>query len=82
MRGRWMLATLAAALTAQATTVVAQPRPGGSPRDAVNGRFESAAPAVGEPMPDVAVYGADGEQLRLKALLRGHYTVLVLGCLT
>ena len=31
---------------------------------------------------DAAVYNANGEQLSLQTLLQGHYTVIVLGCLT
>jgi len=45
-------------------------------------RFETSAPAIGEPMPNLAVYDASGKELRLRELLRDHYTVLVLGCLT
>ncbi len=52
------------------------------PRQQANRRFESTAPAVGEPLPDLAVYDAGGKELRLGELLQGHYTVIVLGCLT
>ena len=33
-------------------------------------------------MPDVAVRDRDGAELRLQDVLSGHYTVLILGCLT
>lgn len=52
-----------------------------SPRDQVNRGFESKAPGVGEPLPEVAVVDADGREFQLRSL-RGKYTVLVFGCLT
>ncbi len=55
---------------------------GAGPRQAVDGRFEAAAPAVGEPMPALTLYDAEGEDVELRQLLHGHYTVMVLGCLT
>ncbi len=53
-----------------------------NPREQAIRRFEATAPAVGEPLPDVTVYDAGGKELRLGELLQGHYTVIVLGCLT
>ncbi len=53
-----------------------------NPREQAIRRFEATAPAVGEPLPDLAVYDAAGEELRLSELLQGHYTIIVLGCLT
>lgn len=50
--------------------------------DAVTRRFEAAAPAIGEAVPDVEVYDAKGNKKRLGAMLKDHYTVIVLGCLT
>ena len=50
--------------------------------DAVTRRFEAAAPAIGETVPDVDVYDAKGNKKRLGAMLKDHYTVIVLGCLT
>ena len=38
-------------------------------------------PAVGSVLPDVTVYDEDGKEFSTKAL-RGHYSVLVFGCLT
>ena len=52
------------------------------PRERTSRRFESTAPAVGETLPDLVLYDAGGEQRRLSRLLQGHYTVIVLGCLT
>lgn len=60
---------------------LAQGRPG-SGRSASIDRFEAAAPAIGEPMPDLVIYDAGGKEVRLRDLLRDRYTVLVLGCLT
>ncbi len=53
-----------------------------NPREQATRRFEATAPAVGEPLPDLVLYDAGGKQLRLGELLQGHYTVIVLGCLT
>ena len=38
-------------------------------------------PAVGEKLPDLTVYDANGKPFRLSRL-KGSYTVLVFGCLT
>ncbi len=43
--------------------------------------FERRSPSIGERLPDVEVYDAQGNRFRL-SVLRGHYTVLVFGCLT
>jgi len=48
----------------------------------VEDRFAAAAPAIGESAPDIAVLDADGKVHQLRALLKGNYSVLVLGCLT
>lgn len=53
-----------------------------NPRQQVSQRFETTAPAVGTPFPAVVVYDAGGKKLRVNELLQGHYTVIVLGCLT
>ena len=39
------------------------------------------SPTVGDPLPDVTVYTADGKAFKTSSL-RGHYTVLDFGCLT
>lgn len=43
--------------------------------------FLDTAPLIGEPLPEVNVYSADGRPF-LTSNLRGHYTVLTFGCLT
>lgn len=43
--------------------------------------FVLASPAVGEEIPEVSVYLPDGSPFSTSQL-RGHYTVLVFGCLT
>ena len=53
-----------------------------NPREQATSRFESTAPAVGKPLPDLELYDSGGKKLRLGELLHGHYTVIVLGCLT
>jgi cytochrome oxidase Cu insertion factor (SCO1/SenC/PrrC family) len=82
---RWSL-TLSA-LMIVAPSAAAQPpqaneRPtANSPRDQVNRGFDRSAPQLGEPLPEVTLYNARGEQVRLSDL-RGQHTVLVFGCLT
>ena len=44
--------------------------------------FEAVAPDIGEAMPDVLVYDDEGMPHRLPDLLTGHYSVVILGCLT
>ncbi len=65
-----LLAALGLASSAQAQL---------NPRQQAIRRFEATAPAVGERLPDLAVYDAGGEEQRLGELLQGHYTVIVLG---
>ena len=55
-------------------------RGGGFQRGMMN-RFEESAPQVGDKLPDVELYDAKGQPLRLSSL-KGSYVVLVLGCLT
>ena len=52
-----------------------------SARDRLSRRFNDASPKLGELLPDVAGYTADGKPLRLRSL-EGDYKVLVFGCLT
>lgn len=51
-------------------------------RNEVEKLFAAAAPAIGEAAPDVKVLDADGKEHQLRAILKGNYSVLVLGCLT
>ncbi len=62
-------------------TAAAQPG-GPNGRGVLIRNFEASAPAVGELMPNLPVYDRDGQEARLPALLDGHVTVLILGCLT
>ena len=39
------------------------------------------SPTIGEALPDLTVYTADGKEFKTPSL-RGHYTVLAFGCLT
>ena len=48
---------------------------------AVEKRFEDA-PQVGEELPDLTLYDPEGKKVRLHEALTGHYTALILGCLT
>ncbi len=75
-RARWALGLLAALGFASSAQAQLNPR-----QQAIH-RFEATAPAVGEPLPDLAVYDSAGKERRLGELLQGHYTVIVLGCLT
>ena len=52
-----------------------------SPRERVNSSFDRTSPPIGEMVPDVTGYDANGKAIRLRGL-RGHHTVLVFGCLT
>ena len=69
--GMALLVTIAAVLTGPA---FAQPRPGGRPGG-------SGLPKVGTTLPEVAVFDEQGREFSTRAL-RGHYSVLVFGCLT
>jgi hypothetical protein len=85
LTGRGTATIVGIAALALASMTIAQDPPGRgatSPRDKVTERFAEAAPAVGELVPDVVVYDADGNERKLRELLRGRYSVLVLGCLT
>lgn len=72
----WSLCLLAPDATAQPAA-----NQTGSPRQHVNGAFDRNAPQVGQPLPDIDLLDASGNKFNLSAL-RGHYTVLVFGCLT
>jgi len=45
------------------------------------GGFDQQAPAIGQPLPNVKLYTADGKEFSTSQL-KGSYTVLVFGCLT
>jgi len=50
-------------------------------RERLNRRFMQASPPLGELLPDVSGYTADGKPVSLRGL-KGDYKVLVFGCLT
>ena len=54
---------------------------GSSAKQEVDRGFDRVAPAIGQPLGDISAYDAEGKQIRLSSL-KGHYTVLVFGCLT
>ena len=54
--------------------------PGG--RGGVNDRFNQASPDLGEALPEISAYDSDGKAIQLRSALAGHYSVIVLGCLT
>jgi cytochrome oxidase Cu insertion factor (SCO1/SenC/PrrC family) len=81
-----LLLCFAAVGVAQQKEALAAPRPKAkaaaeSPRERVNRMFESKAPGIGQPLPDITVLDADGREFPLRSL-RGKHTVLVFGCLT
>ena len=39
------------------------------------------SPTIGDKLPDLTVYSADGKEFKTSSL-RGHHTVLAFGCLT
>jgi hypothetical protein len=49
---------------------------------ALQERFEASSPNIGEGVPDVPVYTAEGEKVSFRDLVLGHYSVVVFGCLT
>ena len=52
-------------------------------RAALQHRFDTITPAIGELLPDLELYDADGNPVQLRDVAgNGRYTVLVLGCLT
>ena len=52
-------------------------------RAALQHRFDTITPAIGELLPELELYDADGNTMQLReAAGNGRYTVLVLGCLT
>ena len=49
---------------------------------AMDERFNSAVPDIGEPVPDIQVVNDRGDPVNIREVATGQYTVLVLGCLT
>ena len=79
MVGLRVLLLIGVAALWQPPVVVAQAPPGYGPMPLE--RFR-AAPEIGEPLPDLTIVDANGGPVNLREIARGHYTVLVLGCLT
>ncbi len=75
-----LFALLITSATAQQRDRASRGRRGGlgAPGSA---RIERSGLHVGMTLPDVTAYDADGNELRMSEM-RGHYTVLVFGCLT
>ena len=52
-------------------------------RAALQHRFDTITPAIGELLPDLELYHVDGHTVQLRKVANnGRYAVLVLGCLT
>ena len=49
---------------------------------AMDERFLSTAPGIGELLPDIQVVNDRGDPVNIREVATGQYTVLVLGCLT
>lgn len=84
LKKTWTLGALGAALLVTATAGQSQGEMGPglrAGRQAVVKRFENA-PKIGETLPDITLYDPDGKEVSLHEALTGHYTVLILGCLT
>ena len=60
---------------------MAQPPSPESMRGRLQRRFDTTSPDIGQALPDVMLYDADGKPFPLRRL-KDHYTVLVFGCLT
>lgn len=73
-----MVVAGAATLTAAAT--LAQPQQQ-RPRRGMPKMLDDSAPKIGEQLPDVSIHTDSGDAYRT-SLLKGKYTVLIVGCLT
>ena len=56
-------------------------RVGRRPGRAPGGRSQGSGVLLGQPLPDITVYDAEGKEFKLSSL-KGDYSVLVFGCLT
>lgn len=52
-----------------------------SPRKPAGRQLPGRGPEAGQPLPNVTIFDAEGKPFSLSQL-RGHYSVLVFGCLT
>jgi cytochrome oxidase Cu insertion factor (SCO1/SenC/PrrC family) len=55
--------------------------PEGSPRQLLQRMFDDSSPPLGSPLPDITAFDADGHEINLGSL-KGHWSVIVFGCLT
>ncbi len=53
----------------------------GGGRAGPDAQFGREAPKIGDPLPNLTAYDANGNEFKLSSL-KGHYSVLVFGCLT
>jgi len=76
------LVSLLAIIGAPFASYGQRPEQGGqSGRSQVATSFQRSSPGIGEVIPEVTVYTADGKKFSTSQL-KGSYTVLVFGCLT
>ncbi len=71
-------------LASAGTSLALAQRPGDNDQEAgrrVNRQFAQNAPNIGDSLPNLTVFRADGKPLSLSSL-RGSDTVLIFGCLT
>ena len=84
-RSRALLRTLVMAGLITSTLSISSGHAQGNRNSQSRGRstggFDQQAPAIGQPLPDVKLYTADGKEFSTSQL-KGSYTVLVFGCLT
>lgn len=78
---RFRYFTTLAVLLSVAGTGLAQDGPQRRLGGSRGGFSQSGFPAVGDVLPDVSAYDADGKSFKLRSV-KGKYTVLVFGCLT
>ena len=65
---------------AHASSLLLLGLPGSAQREALRGAEDGPEP--GDLAPEVTVFDEQGKEVQLRTLLRGHYTAIVLGCLT
>ena len=88
LKRSWTMLRTAAMAGFMVTTLVgtgsfgqAPNRGGQSGRSGVESSFAQRSPGIGQPVPDVKLYTAEGKEFPTSQL-KGSYTVLVFGCLT
>ena len=71
---RWFFALMGGLLVASPAAA----QRGGS---ALQNRFEKNSPGIGQTLPDITLYDEQGRPFAVRDL-KGHYSVIVFGCLT